>query len=226
MRKLFLLIVMVSYTTLSFAQKDVTEFLGIPVDGSKSSMIQKLKAKGFTYQNYEGTDILKGQFNGIKSHIYIATNNNKVCRIMICDESSMDEGSIKIRYNRLCEQFKNNKKYVSFDNYIIPKEEDISFEMTVHNKKYDAIFYQLPKNIDTLSLQNKIKEDLLSKYTQEQLENPTEEITNDILHYTISVLTDLVIMKPVWFRIEELYGQYYISLFYDNEYNRANGEDL
>ena len=30
-----------------YAQKDVTQFLGIPVDGSKSEMIKKLKAKGF-----------------------------------------------------------------------------------------------------------------------------------------------------------------------------------
>ena len=33
--------------------------------------------------------------------------------------------------------------------------------------------------------------------------------------------------KPVWFRIEEeMYGKYYIMMFYDNEYNHANGEDL
>ena len=32
--------------------------------------------------------------------------------------------------------------------------------------------------------------------------------------------------KPVWFMISENYGQYYITMFYDNEYNRANGEDL
>ena len=33
-------------------------------------------------------------------------------------------------------------------------------------------------------------------------------------------------MKPVWFRICESYGEYYITMFYDNEYNHANGEDL
>ncbi len=33
--------------------------------------------------------------------------------------------------------------------------------------------------------------------------------------------------KPVWFMIsEEEYGKYYITMYYDNEYNRANGEDL
>ena len=29
-------------------EKDVTKFLGIPVDGYKPAMIEKLKAKGFT----------------------------------------------------------------------------------------------------------------------------------------------------------------------------------
>lgn len=34
----------------AFAQKDVTQFLGIPVDGTKTEMVQKLKAKGFKYK--------------------------------------------------------------------------------------------------------------------------------------------------------------------------------
>jgi len=34
------------------------------------------------------------------------------------------------------------------------------------------------------------------------------------------------INRPVWFRIAENYGKYYILMFYDNKYNEANGEDL
>ena len=37
---------------------------------------------------------------------------------------------------------------------------------------------------------------------------------------------DLIAKKSVWFRINEMDGGYYINMFYDNEYNRANGEDL
>ncbi len=36
----------------------------------------------------------------------------------------------------------------------------------------------------------------------------------------------MMFMKPVWFRICKFYGEYYITMFYDNEYNHANGEDL
>ena len=37
---------------------------------------------------------------------------------------------------------------------------------------------------------------------------------------------DISTKKSVWFMISESYGKYYIIMFYDNEYNRANGEEL
>lgn len=39
-------------------------------------------------------------------------------------------------------------------------------------------------------------------------------------------MIELYTNKTVWFMISDLYGKYYITMFYDNEYNRANGEDL
>lgn len=59
------------YTSM-YAQKDVTKFLGIPVDGTKSEMIQKLKAKGFTYNSVK--DMLEGEFNGSEVQIAVVTN--------------------------------------------------------------------------------------------------------------------------------------------------------
>lgn len=94
------------------AQKDVTKFLGIPVDGSKSDMVQKLKAKGFRTNPYN-EDMLDGKFNGVDVNVFIATNKDKVCRIMVCDANSVDERSIQIRFNKLCHQFENNSKYVT-----------------------------------------------------------------------------------------------------------------
>ena len=61
------------------AQIEVTKFLGIPVDGNKQQMIQKIKEKGYLYNsNY---DRLEGEFNGRDVFIYVVTNNNKVYRI-------------------------------------------------------------------------------------------------------------------------------------------------
>ena len=227
--KKFLFSLLATLLTLSlYAQNDVTTFLGIPVDGFKSEMRQKLIAKGFTPKKVGTNEYLEGEFNGTDVHIYIVTNNNKVYRIMVCDANTQDEANIKIRFNRLVNQFKNNKKYTSLDQYTISDTEDISYEMNVHKKNFDALFYQNPdmEKVDTLDLQNKIREQLLKKYKPEQLENPTEEMNQEAQAIAMSIGMDMIFKKPVWFRICEHYGKYFITIFYDNEYNHANGEDL
>ena len=100
--------------------------------------------------------------------------------------------------------------------------------MTVNKKNYDALFYQVPnmEKVDTLALQKKVRNELLSKYTEAELKNPSEEITKEIQNTAIKIGMEMMFMKPVWLRICESYGEYYISMYYDNEYNHANGEDL
>lgn len=146
MKKNIIFLFAVLMVTICFAQetKDVTKFMGIPVDGSTSNMAQKLKDKGFTCYNL-GEGIFKGEFNGEEVRIYIVTNNNKVYRIAIFDETNRNEEQIKIRFNKLYWQFRNNKKYVESPRHdgAIPENEDISYEMSIHNKSYDALFYQL-----------------------------------------------------------------------------------
>lgn len=181
MKKILSVAFLLMLSVALHAQKEVTKFLGIPVDGSKSSMIQKLKNKGFVY--YPSADYLEGEFNGQQVDVFIATNNNKVCRIMVCDKNTYNEGQIKIRYNTLCRQFANNQKYVPISAEELSDREDISYEMTVNKKEYQAGYAQLPADDD------------LTK-------------------------------RLVWFRISERYGKYYIAIFYDNEFNRAHGEDL
>ena len=125
------------------AQNDVTTFLGIPVDGFKSEMKQKLVSKGFVPKKVGTNEFLEGEFNGTDVHVYIATNNNKVYRIMLCDANTQNEANIKIRFNKLVSQFENNKRYTSLDKYTLSDEENISYEMTVNKKNYDALFYHL-----------------------------------------------------------------------------------
>lgn len=211
-----------------YAQKDVTTFLGIPIDGYKSEMKQKLISKGYIPKKIGDKEYLEGEFNGVDVHIYIVTNKNKVYRIMICDTNTRSEADIKIRFNKLVSQFKNNKRYTALEDYTLSESEDISFEMNVHKKNYDALFYQLPnmEKMDTLAMQELIRNEILKKYSPEQLENPTEEITQEIQSIAMRIGTDLIFKKSVWFRICELHGEYYIAMYYDNEYNHANGEDL
>ena len=202
-----------------YAQQDVTKFLGIPVDGSKSEMIQKLKAKGYTSSPLD-KDVLVGEFNGADVNIHVVTNNNRVYRIMICDVNNIDERAIQIRFNRLCEQFVNNSKYSSLplEEYMIPDDEDISYEITVHKKRYEAVFYQ---KTDETFMAKQI-EAAFPQYTKEQLANPSEELRAEIVNF----VTQYISKKAVWFMINERLGKYCITMYYDNEYNNANGEDL
>lgn len=227
-RLLFIVLAMIATITSFAQQKDVTSFLGIPVDGTVLSMKQKLVSKGFVPKKVGTNEFLEGEFNGTDVRVYIVTNNNKVCRIMVADNNTVDEAQIKIRFNNLVSQFVNNKRYISLDKYTLSDEEDISYEMTVHNKSYEALFYQVPnmEKADTLALQKKVLSELLSKYTEAELKNPSEEITKEIQNTAIKIDTELMLMKPVWFKIVRVNGEYYICMFYDNEYNRSHGEDL
>lgn len=228
MRKIFTIIVLLVASVTLFAQSDVTKFLGIPVDGFKYDMIRKLKEKGFVGTAYD-KDILEGEFNGRDVNVFVVTNNNKVYRIMVADQNSVGETDIKIRFNKLCRQFADNPKYTtpiltSVDDYIISEDEDISYEMSVNNKRYQAAFYQKPDSIAQQKDLENYKNYILEKYTEEELNDSTiaKKLLQEVMLYAMDVSTK----KSVWFMISESYGKYYIIMFYDNEYNRANGEDL
>ena len=143
MKKILTLAVVLMTTIALFAQeeKDVTKFLGIPVDGYKSEMISKLKAKGFTSTSYD-KNVLEGEFNGQDVELHVVTNNNKVYRIMVVDKNYVGETNIRIRFNNLISQFENNSKYIGYINKPIPEDEDLSYEISVKNKRYQASFYQ------------------------------------------------------------------------------------
>ncbi len=242
MKKILILVMTVILSAGAFAQREVTKFLGIPVDGTKQSMIQKLKAKGFTYD--QQTDYLYGEFNGEEVSISVQTQGNKVWRIAITDEIGRSENQIRIRFNNLVNQFENNNKYMPYkDSQTLSDNEDISLEISANDKQYAAIFYQYSKDApefsDTLEYRERYAKELkqieeyLSQFTEEQLENPTEEMEENskkILDWSvqskIEMITDLLYRKVVWFTIGEEYGEYYITMFYENGYNEADGSDL
>lgn len=228
MRKIFSIIVLLVASVTLFAQSDVTKFLGIPVDGFKPDMIRKLKEKGFVRSEYD-KDILEGKFNGQDVNVFVVTNNNKVYRIMVADKNAISETSIRIRFNNLCRQFANNSKYntpffTSVDDYIISEDEDISYEMAINNKRYEASFYQKPDSIAQQKDLENYKNYILEKYTEEELNDST--IAKKLLQEVMLHAMDVSTKKSVWFMISERYGEYYIVMYYDNKYNEANGEDL
>ena len=192
-------------------------------------MIQQLKGKGYTYD--AKNDYLTGEFNGSEVNIRIATNNNKVWRIMVTDANpTRSVTNIKIRYNKLCRQFSNNGKYVPADlvDYAISEDEDISYEMTVHDKRYEAVYYQYSEtDIDSANMRKWMMEKYGNMYSQEELEKLSETEQQQLLvAVAMDYLKEVISKKSVWFMIHQFYGEYYITMFYDNEYNHSDGEDL
>ena len=197
MRKFLTLLAMIAISASVFAQKEVTKFMGIPVDGSPTEMVKKLKAKGFTTDekfmkpikqgliDWDGPEVLTGRFNGEKVLLGLDVEQNKVWRICLIDIDSRDETQIKIRFNTLVRQFEGNGKYVPYvDEQTIADDEDISYQMTVNKKQYQAGFVQ-----------------------------KGEDGTVDEKRF-------------VWFTIGEGSDGYVIYMFYDNKYNQADGSDL
>ena len=197
MRKFLTLLAMIAISASVLAQKEVTKFMGIPVDGSPTEMIKKLKAKGFTTDegfmrdvkrgliDWDEPEVLTGRFNGERVSVYILVETNKVWRICLVDKDPRDETQIKIRFNTLVRQFEGNGKYVPYvDEQTIADDEDISYQMTVNKKQYEAYFAQ-----------------------------KGEDGTVDV-------------KREVWFLIIQRFDGYYIYMYYDNKYNEADGSDL
>ncbi len=223
-----LILLMCSLTIL--AQKEITKFMGIPIDGQKKDMIQKLKAKGFEYD--KENDLLMGEFNGEKVHIFVATKSNKVWRIVVADAIERNEHDIKIRFNNLYDQFNNSPKYVPKleDNGYISEDINLAYEMNIKNKRFEAGFMQMTNPKNSQNSPEKIRQELTQKIEEicppEEFKMKSikeqEEITKEA---AMSVVQDAA-MRSVWFMVSENYGKFSLIIFYDNEYNNAHGEDL
>ena len=227
MKKLFTSAVLLITVTMLFAQPEVTKFLGIPVDGTKSEMISKLKAKGYTWNST--LECLEGEFNGRDVKISVVTNNNKVYRIAVFDKNYSNETDIRIRYNTLLRQFEKNDRYMTFSkNEYIDENEDIHNNISYKNKRYQASFFQYDEKFytDSVYLTEQIQKYLLDNYSEEEIVKMSETITENIDSVLLEVFNYLFSDNSVWFMIDEEYGKYRILLFYDNNRNAANGDDL
>lgn len=140
---------------------------------------------------------------------------------MLMDKTASSETDIKIRFNSLCYQFDKNQRYIPMteESQSLSEKEDIGYEMSVHNKRYEAVYYQ---KTDSTIISEKLLAYLHTKYTNEQIRERIDAVKEDGTNF----LMDLTSKKSVWFMIEEKYGEYRIAMYYDNEYNHSDGEDL
>ena len=236
----FIIGILIMCSTVFGQSEGTLKFLGIPVDGSKSEMVTALKSKGFRYDSNSG--FLVGDFNGRESHIGIVENHGKVYRVVVFDTNTYDAGEIRIRFNNLIHQFENSngKYYYIVQNEIIPEDEDISYEINVHDKQYSATFIYNP-----LYGNDELRDKVINEAVEESklsIEETKDEKTiggitygefysdKDNYNRLISSVVGLKVFQMsknhVWFKICDYYGKYYIGLYYDNLINKPNGEDL
>ena len=236
MKKLVFALLMLLTLSMNAQEKDVVKFMGIPVDGTKSEMISQLKKKGFTY-NREN-DWMEGRFNGEQVEVIVHTNNDIVDRIMVVTANPVSETDIKIKFNNLVRQFENNEKYFSSDeDQLIGDDVDISYEMSVKSKRFEASFHQCYTKAEV----EEIKQMFYNNYDviMENMANSPELKEAGISfdgnkEDNVSIIAAIygfsyIINNDVWFMISESkirYNYYNINIFYDNLYNRPNGEDL
>lgn len=254
MKKIIGLLFAVLFSAGLYAQEEVIKFLGIPVDGTKQEMIQKLKSKGFTYNQRK--DVLEGEFNGEEVEISVQTQNNKVWRLAIVDKTSRSEGQIRIRFNKLVGQFENNDKYTpSKESQKIDENEDIRYEIAVNDKQYEALFYLKAAKSKYSSFNSEVADSLMkeqypkelkrieeykAKFSETQWENPTKEMQENLMEIEVwrsKIVAKLAgeflfsmlgqnIYANVWFTIGNVGMGYRIFMFYENQYNKADGSDL
>ena len=227
----FVIGILIMCSTVFGQSENTLKFLGIPVDGSKSEMVEALKAKGFKYDSEY--DCLVGDFNGKESEIGIVENHGKVYRVVVFDANTSDAGEIRIRFNNLIHQFENSdsKYFYIFPNNPIPEDEDIHYEILVNKKQYIAEFIYNP-----LYGNDELRDRLINEAIEESEEVVKDgkniEFYSDKDNYDqlVSSIAGLKVIQmsnsSVWFKIFEHYGEYYIGLYYDNLLNKPNGEDL
>ncbi len=168
MKKALLITLLTLLSAVCFAQNvDPIRFLGIPVDGSEAQFIEELKAKGFTYN--KDTHGYKGQFNGQTVNVFVHTNHNVVDRIFVAFPFTTEE-YIKNEFNTLLDQFNNNGKYVDLVlNDKIPTDEDISYQITVNNKRYEASFSYFSPKHDPVPMIDALLDKCAEFFTDEEM---------------------------------------------------------
>ena len=82
-RLLFIVLAMIATITSFAQQKDVTSFLGIPVDGTVLSMKQKLVSKGFVPKKFGDEEYLEGncKYNNKNRH---GIDAYEICLVQNC----------------------------------------------------------------------------------------------------------------------------------------------
>lgn len=157
----YFLIIFVSVSL--WAQKEVTTFMEIPIDGPVVNMISELEKKGFNYtpeKNYQNSYLLEGTFNGNWVDIAVHANRDKVNGIGVIYKVIGAENA-KLRFNSLHAQMAKSWKYYNCQKASIPfiaDDVDVEYELNYTKTEFDATFFQvLTNSTEVMALKEYIK---------------------------------------------------------------------
>lgn len=167
MKRYILTAIIVLASVIAYSQM---KFMGIPIDGPKSDMIEKLEKKGFTtVYEYQQIELLEKQnksmkkeqrvryndeaywmegfFNGKKCIVGLYPYKGKMYRVFVAiDHGYMHKSDAFGEFNSLAEKL--NRKYPSVNNYYNPL--DYSDEIEIDGKRFN--FFLDEENQGVVSL--------------------------------------------------------------------------
>lgn len=124
------------------AQSNVTSFMGVPVNGSKTKVIQQLKSKGLVAG--VGDIDMMGVVDGRICLVNILTHKSKAYRIMVIEkDATTDVNAIIKRYNNLIETYRNDSTMTEYEyNRAVTSRDMPFYEDYIHSGVYYAEFFQ------------------------------------------------------------------------------------
>lgn len=171
MKKFYLIFICLLFSTCIFCQERVPEFFGIPIDGTKEEMIQKLVETGKFIKCVSGDkyDLMLINEDFIRLGVYpfvkIYTHDSKVA-IIQQDFLNLSAKVAKILFNVFVERFSNDSEFIVLKGDLIPEKEDIFYEMRVNKKEYKLIVSNKidPHDISTGFAEGLERCEILNKY--------------------------------------------------------------
>lgn len=115
MKRIFVALI-ISLIALSASAQEHLKVKGIPIDGSTTSFVAKLRAAGLTtntkYSQALGRPILDGDFANLKDckYSFLETSDGTVCKVLIMSDYITGWYSCKSKYNDLKDLLKSKYK--------------------------------------------------------------------------------------------------------------------
>lgn len=223
MKKNFLFLILMLVCVNVTAQTDVTTFLGMPVDGAISDMKRQLLAKGFVARDGDDDGVFEGEFFGGDVVLFINTYHDCVNNIALFDKNLLSAKEVKIRFNNLIDQFRQDKLYHSSRLFNLP--------LTAEDEVKDhpqAVFYQKldPSLTDFAARKDKISTLLKARFSEEEIEAQSYDVQVYERDLQSQLELDELFMKLVWFQIFEKNEKFFIGIFFENKYNSPSREEM